>query len=189
MSTRSAPVRGWTYEEFARLPDDGNRYEVIDGELFVTPAPSSIHQRVSARLGTELRVFATNQHRLGEVLYAPLDVILGEADYVQPDIIFLRKERGTLLTKRGIEGPPDLVVEILSPTTAIRDRTIKRERYARHGVPEYWIVDTVARRVEVYHLHEDADSPRIVTDLLRWQPVEGGPVLELDVAELLADLE
>jgi Uma2 family endonuclease len=188
MATQSAPVRGWTYEEFARLPDDGNRYEVIAGELYVTPAPGSLHQKVSARFFTELRVFATNQHRLGEVLYAPLDVILADGDYVQPDIVFLRKEREHLYTERGIAGPPDLVVEVLSPSTARQDRGIKRERYARYGVPEYWIIDLDRHWVEVYRLQEDASHRTIVVDWLRWQPVEGGPVLELDVRELLADL-
>jgi Uma2 family endonuclease len=188
MSTRSA-VRGWTYEEFSRLPDDGNRYEVIAGELYVTPAPGSIHQVVSARFFTELRVFATNQHDLGEVLYAPLDVIFSEGDYVQPDIVFLRKDHEHYRTKRGIEGPPDLVVEILSSTTARQDRGIKRERYALFGVPEYWIIDVDARRVEVYRLQDDPDQPTIVADRLTWQPVEGGPVLELNVAELLSNLD
>jgi Uma2 family endonuclease len=187
MSTQSA-VRGWTYEEFARLPDDGNRYEVIAGDLYVTPAPGRIHQIVSARFGTPLRVFATDQHQLGEVLYAPLDVVLGEGDYVQPDIVFLLREHEHRSTKHGIEGPPDLVVEVLSPTTAMRDRGIKRERYARFGVPEYWVIDIDRRRVEVYRLQEDSGVPTIVTDRLAWQPVEGGPVLELNVAELLADL-
>jgi Uma2 family endonuclease len=188
MATQTAPARGWTYEEFARLPDDGNRYEVIAGELYVTPAPGSIHQKVSARIFTELRVFATNRHALGEVLYAPLDVIFEDGDYVQPDLVFLRKERGHLLTERGLEGPPDLVVEILSPTTARQDRGIKRDRYAHFGVPEYWIVDTDQRRVEVHRLAEPMSLPMVVTDRLAWQPVDGGPVLELNVAELLADL-
>jgi Uma2 family endonuclease len=189
MATRTAPIRGWTYEEFARLPDDGNRYEVIAGELYVTPAPGSIHQKVSARFFTELRVFATNQHALGEVLYAPLDVIFDDGDYVQPDLVFLRKERGHLLTERGLEGPPDLVVEILSPTTARQDRGIKRDRYAHFGVPEYWIVDTDQRRVEVHCLTDSPSLPRVATDRLMWQPVEGGPILELNVAELLTDLD
>jgi Uma2 family endonuclease len=188
MSTQS-PVRGWTYEEFARLPDDGNRYEVIAGDLYVTPAPGSIHQKVSARFFMELRVFATNQHKLGEVLYAPLDVIFEDGDYVQPDLVFLRRERSELLTERGIEGPPDLVIEILSPATARQDRGIKRDRYAHFGVPEYWIVDTERRRVEVYRLADAVEDPIIVADRLTWQPVAGGPVLELNVAELLADLE
>jgi Uma2 family endonuclease len=189
MSTQSAAVRGWTYEEFARLPDDGNRYEVIAGELFVTPAPGRTNQIVSARFGTLLRVFATDQHGLGEVLYAPLDVIFAEGDYVQPDIVFLCREREHLATRRGIEGPPDLIVEVLSSTTAMRDRGIKRERYAWFGVPEYWVVDIDRRRVEVYRLQEDADYPAIVTGRLAWQPVEGGPVLELNVAKLLAGLD
>jgi Uma2 family endonuclease len=189
MATQSAPVHGWTYDEFARLPDDGNRYEVIAGELYVTPAPGSIHQKVSARFFTELRVFATNQHRLGEVLYAPLDVIFEDGDYVQPDLVFLRKERSHLLTDRGIEGPPDLVIEILSPTTARQDRGIKRERYAHFGVPEYWIVDIDRQRVEVLRLDDRTREPTVVTDRLTWQPVEGGPVLQLNVAELLANLD
>lgn len=188
MATQTAPAHGWTYEEFARLPDDGNRYEVIAGELYVTPAPGKVHQIVSARFGTELRVFATNLHGLGEVLYAPLDVIFADGDYLQPDIVFLRAEHEHYWTKRGIEGPPDLVVEVLSPSTARQDRVLKRERYARFGVPEYWIVDPKLRRVEVYRLQEDADRPTIVSNQLEWRPAQGGPVLELNVQELLRDL-
>lgn len=185
MSTQS-PVRGWTYEEFARLPDDGNRYEVIAGDLYVTPAPDMSHQEAGARLFLELRIFATRDHQLGQVLYAPVDVLFGEGDYLEPDIVFLRSDHAHYRTRRAIEGPPDLVVEILSPSSARQDRGIKRDRYAHFGVPEYWIVDTERRRVEVYRLAED---PIIVADRLTWQPVEGGPVLELNVSELLADLE
>ena len=188
MSTQSAAVRGWTYEEFARLPDDGNRYEVIAGDLYVTPPPETPHQEASARFFTQLRVFA-NQHGLGKVLYAPVAVILAEGDYLEPDIVFLRRDHMQYKTKRGIEGPPDLVIEILSPTTASQDRGIKRERYAHFGIPEYWIVDTDRRRVEVHRFDGRADQVAIVSDRLEWRPVEGGPVLELSVAELLADLE
>lgn len=188
MSTQSA-VRGWTYEEFARLPDDGNRYEVIAGDLYVTPAPGTPHQIVSARFFMKLRGFATDQHGLGEVLSAPLDVLFAEGDYLEPDLLFIRKENRHYQTRRGIEGPPDLVVEVLSPTTSQRDCGIKRERYALYGVPEYWVIDADRRRVEVYRLQEDAYSLTLVADRLRWQPVEGGPVLELNVAELLAGLE
>jgi Uma2 family endonuclease len=187
MSTQSA-VRGWTYEEFARLPDDGNRYEVIAGDLYVTPAPGTPHQIAHARFFTELRVFATNQHGLGEVLSAPLDVLFAEGDYLQPDILFIRAEHQDFQTKRGIEGPPDLVVEVLSPATSKQDRGIKRERYALYGVPEYWLIDAERGRVEVYRLQEDPDRSTVVTDWLRWEPVEGGPVLVLNVAQLLAGL-
>jgi Uma2 family endonuclease len=187
MSTHPA-VREWTYEEFARLPDDGNRYEVIAGELYVTPAPETPHQEASARLFMRLRSFA-DQHGLGTVLYAPVAVLLSDGDYLEPDILFLRRDHAHYRTRKAVEGPPDLVVEILSPATARRDRVLKRGRYARFGVAEYWIVDLDALRVEVYRLQEDGDPLRIVADRLAWQPVEGGPVLELSVAELLSHLE
>lgn len=188
MATRTAAVRDWTYEEFARLPDDGNRYEVIAGELYVTPAPETPHQEASARLFMELRGFAS-EHGLGKVLFAPVDVLLADGDYLEPDIVFVRTDHLHYKTKRGIEGPPDLVVEILSPTTARQDRGAKRERYAHFGIPEYWIVDTDRRRIEIHRLADSLSLPRVVTDRLRWQPAEGGPVLELDVAELLRDLD
>jgi Uma2 family endonuclease len=189
MVTQTAPAHGWTYDEFARLPDDGNRYEVIAGELYVTPPPETSHQVVSARFSTEMRFFATKEHKLGEVLYAPVAILFGEGDYLEPDIVFLRNEHDRFRTRRGIEGPPDLIVEILSPGTARQDRGIKRERYAQFGVPEYWIIDPDRQRVEVYRLQENASHRALVSDWLRWQPVEGGPVLELDVAELLSDLD
>jgi Uma2 family endonuclease len=188
MSTHPA-VREWTYAEFARLPDDGNRYEVIAGELYVTPPPDWSHQEASARFNWRLRGFATEQHALGLVLYAPLAVIFADGDYLEPDIVFLRADHMHYRTKRGIEGPPDLVVEVLSPSTAMRDRGIKRERYALYGVPEYWVIDADRGRVEVYRLQEDADRPAVVTDTLRWQPLEDGPELELNVAVLLAGLD
>ncbi|HEX6042378.1 Uma2 family endonuclease [Longimicrobium sp.] len=189
MSTQSAAVRDWTYDDFARLPDDGNRYEVIAGELFVTPPPDTPHQEASARFFMEMRDFATRKHGLGLVLYAPVAVVLGDGDYVEPDIVFLRREHEHYRTRRAIEGPPDLVVEILSPATARQDRGVKRQRYAQFGVAEYWIVDTDRRRVEVYRLREDPDHARLVADRLTWSPVPGGPVLELNVVELLADLD
>ena len=185
MSSHAA-ARRWTYEEFARLPDDGNRYEVIGGELYVTPTPKAIHQKILMRLGAAVEVF-TAEHGVGE-LFGPLDVLFGEGDYMEPDLVFVRSDRLDIVTDRGAEGPPDLIVEVLSPTTAIRDRGIKRERYAYFGVPEYWVVDPVRKRIEVYRLGEDADRPaEIAAERLEWQPVEGGPVLSLDVSQLLRD--
>jgi Uma2 family endonuclease len=111
---------------------------------------------------------------------------LGEDDYVQPDIVFIRRERGNNVTDRGIEIPPDLVVEVLSPSTAFRDRGLKRDRYARFGVPEYWIIDPNVRRVEVYHLAVDPYAPAVVaTDTMTWQPVPGGPILTLTLADFI----
>jgi Uma2 family endonuclease len=185
MSTQPAVGR-WTYEEFARLPNDGNRYEVIGGELFVTPAPTPLHQKVLTRLITALDSFS-EAHGLGEV-FAPIDVLFGEGDYLEPDLVFVTRDRMGIVSDRAAEAAPDLVVEVLSPTTAMRDRGIKRERYARFGVAEYWIVDTKRRSIERYRLQDDADRPSdVATEHLEWQPVAGGPVLMLDVAALLRD--
>ena len=140
-----------TYQDYVALPDDGKRYEIHDGELSVTAAPTRLHQIVSANLVDILRAHV-KARRLGLVLYAPLDVILsdrpGETTILQPDIIFLDRERLGLISHRAIEGPPTLAIEILSPSTAVIDRVRKRELYARYGVPNYWLVDLEARDIE-----------------------------------------
>jgi Uma2 family endonuclease len=188
MSTQSA-VRGWTYEEFARLPDDGNRYEVIAGDLYVTPAPGSIHQRVSVRLTTLFEIFC-EEHGVGSVYDAPYDVILGDGNYLEPDLVFVRQDRSEIIKDHGVVGTPDLVAEILSGSTAHRDRGIKRQRYAEHGVPEYWVIDTDARLVEVYRLTGgELRRVEVATDFLRYQPVPGGPELVIDVPHLLRPRE
>jgi len=185
MSTQPA-VRRWTYDEFARLPNDGNRYEIIEGELFVTPMPHPLHQKVVMRLGAALEAFCV-AHDLGEV-FAPIDVIFGEGDYLAPDIVFVLRDRIQVVTDRGAEAAPDLLIEVLSPKTAMRDRGLKRERYARFGVPEYWVVDTDRRRIERYRLHDDPGRAMEIADVaLAWEPVPDGPVLTLNVADLLRD--
>jgi Uma2 family endonuclease len=182
------PVRRWTYREFAQLPDDGNRYEVIAGELCVTPAPNYTHQKVVSSLDRLLGLFALQQG-LGEVVPG-VNVLFAEGDYLIPDLVFVRRERHKgIVGEPGVKGPPDLVIEVLSDSTAGRDRGVKRERYALYGVPEYWVVDVGARQIEMYWLKEDQRLPRIVRDMLRWQPVEGGPVLEIDVQDVLRGLE
>ncbi|HEX8275762.1 MAG TPA: Uma2 family endonuclease [Longimicrobiaceae bacterium] len=174
----------WTYAEFARLPDDGNRYEVIAGELHVTPAPRPLHQRTIARLGFLLESF-TRENGLGWILPGPVDVLFAEGDFLEPDLVFVRRERLQVVTERGIEGAPDLVVEVASPSTARMDRGVKRERYARFGVPEYWVVDADARSVEVYRMLVDPTHPEVVRDVLTWSPVPGGPALRIDVQDTL----
>jgi Uma2 family endonuclease len=177
--------RGWSYAEFARLPDDGNRYEVIDGELFVTPAPQPLHTLVGFKLATVLDAFVV-RHGLGWVMPAPVDVLFGDGDYVQPDVVFVRRENGESITDRGIEVPPDLVVEVLSPSTALRDRGLKRERYAYFGVPQYWIVDPVRQQVEIYRLDEDPDRPVVVAhESFEWQPVPGAPTLLINISDFM----
>jgi Uma2 family endonuclease len=173
----------WTYAEFARLPSDGRRRELIAGELHVTPAPHPLHQRIVARLVTRLEPFVAG-HALGWVFPGPIDVLFAEGDYVEPDVAFVRRDHGAIITHRGIEGPPDLIVEVLSPSTAERDRKVKRDRYAHFGVPEYWIVDPDGRSVEVHRFPPEAESPRVMRDLLAWRPVPEGPTLVLRVAEI-----
>ena len=142
----------FTYEDYVNTPED-KRYELLDGELIMTPAPVEIHQRVSILLGWRLIQFVT-ENGLGRVYQAPFDVVLSDMDVVQPDLLFVSNARAHIVTAANVQGAPDLVVEILSPSTAERDRTLKRRLYARHGVSEYWIVDTEASSVTVLLLRE-----------------------------------
>ncbi|HEU4882587.1 MAG TPA: Uma2 family endonuclease [Longimicrobium sp.] len=180
---------GWTYSEFARLSNDPNRYEVIDGEVFVTPVPSPWHQEVAARLFTEVRLFVEDHH-IGKLLPGPLDVLFADGDYLSPDMVMVRLERLGIVSDRGLEGVPDLIVEITSPLTAERDRGIKCERYAYFGVPHYWIVDPHARQIEVHQPWLDPRHPVLITsDVFSWQPYPGSPTLKVDVAGMTAGFD
>lgn len=132
-------------------PDDGKRYEVIDGDLYVSPAPSWGHQRFLGRLYLRLGQWVY-EHGLGEIVPAPLGVVLDEETGVEPDVVYVSRERLHLISQRGVEGPPDLVVEVLSPSTQARDRGIKMRRYALAGIPHYWLADAEARVLETYRL-------------------------------------
>ena len=142
-----------TYRDYAALPDDGRRYELHDGELSMTPAPGTRHQRAIGALHVLLRAHV-EAHRLGEVFLSPVDCILSDTTVVQPDLVYLDLTRADLVTERAIEGPPTLVVEILSLSTTRIDRVRKRELYAQYGIPYYWIVDPVAGTLEAYGLSE-----------------------------------
>ena len=146
------PKAKLTYEDYAKTPDD-ERWELIDGELFRMPSPNIAHQRISRWLLFCLSPFVENHH-LGEVFDAPIDVVLSDTDTVQPDLLFISKERMGIIAALNVQGAPDLVVEIHSPSTAQRDLTAKRELYARHGVKEYWPIDPVARTVTVLLLRD-----------------------------------
>jgi Uma2 family endonuclease len=188
MATTPA-FRTWTYEEFAQLPNDGNRYEVIAGELVVSPSPSMPHQELVFRLAIQLRLFA-DEHQLGRVVLGPADVLFGPGDYLEPDLLFVRRDRHGIISERGIEEAPDLVIEVLSPSTSFRDRGIKLQRYAHFGVPEYWILDPRKQQVEVHRPAEDATNVVVLTaGMLEWRPVADGPALQIDVAALFRDLE
>src|SRR5690349_12085342 len=125
-------MRKLTLSDYERIPPDGNRHEVLGGEEFVTPAPDIGHQRTSANLQFLLEQHVRG-HALGLILDAPTDVLLSDEDFVQPDLLFVSKERGSIVGEKNIQGAPDLVVEILSPPTATVDRTLKRDLYARAG--------------------------------------------------------
>ncbi|MBI4278205.1 MAG: Uma2 family endonuclease [Armatimonadetes bacterium] len=140
-----------TYQNYLQLPSDRNRYEILGGDLYVTPSPSPTHQSVVMNLGAQILAHV-RQHSLGRVLPSPVDVILSQVDVVQTDLVFVSKARAHIITDTGIQGPPDLVIEILSPTTARVDRGRKMETYARSGVAGYWIVDPDTQSVEVYTL-------------------------------------
>jgi Uma2 family endonuclease len=165
-----------TYKEYEALPADGRRYEIHDGELSVTPAPTPRHQRVLANLFDVLRQHV-NSRSLGEAFLSPLDVILDDTTIVQPDLVYLDPTRLGLVSDRGIEGPPTLVVEILSPTTTIIDRSTKHQLYRRYGVPYYWIVDPGARTLEAYVL--DEGRYRLETRAFGSAPVSLPPFPEL----------
>jgi Uma2 family endonuclease len=147
----SAVLPRLTYPELRMMPDDGKRYELIDGEVFVTPSPSEKHQRILANLLASMHVYA-QARRLGKVYPAPFDVVFGEKTALQPDLLFVSSARLGIVGPEYVLGAPDLVVEILSPYRVPYDRVTKFEQYARHGVGEYWIIDPVAETVDVYRL-------------------------------------
>jgi len=178
------PLPQITWDDVQQLPDDGNRYEAIEGALYVTPAPSVRHQVISFRLERELaRVLADAGH--GQVLHAPIGVRFpATGEGAQPDILFVSNERRGIVAPDELEGAPDLVVEILSPSTAQRDRDIKRRLYQRQGVAEYWIVDPDAEAVDVWRFSGNARTERFVDEL----PVRLGDerVGEIDLARIFA---
>jgi Uma2 family endonuclease len=152
---------------------------LIDGEIVMTPSPVPRHQVISVRLTAEFNDAIARRGR-GLVLAAPLDVWLDEANIVQPDLIVLLNDRLHQVTDRLIEGPPSLLVEIVSPTSRVRDRSLKRTRYARFGVPEYWLVEPEANAI-VVHAAPDGTDYRAVS-------IETGGVRAVTVPDLTVDL-
>jgi Uma2 family endonuclease len=177
--------RQLTYDDLLALPDDGLRHELIDGEHYVTPAPNLKHQAVMANL-TAIIVPFIKRHDLGRLFPAPCDVVFSPRDVVEPDLLFVSREHLGLLTEQNVQGAPDLVVEILSPSTRKRDLGIKRQLYDRMGVCEYWLVEPSFETIEVFR--RDAEALQLVTEL----SAEAGdilttpllPGLEIPVAEI-----
>ena len=157
---RSTPPRSvkLTYDDFVQFPDDGMRHELIDGEHFVTPSPNPRHQRILGSLYLEIGNHL-KAHPIGEVFFAPLDVVMSNVDVVEPDLLYMSRERAAeVLVPEHVRGVPELVVEIASKSTRKRDATIKRALYERAGVSEYWVVDPEIDVVRVYQKSADGFS-------------------------------
>ena len=138
-------------EDIWDTPDDGNRYEVIDGDLYVTPPPVEVHQRGAGNLYGYIWQYL-HAHPLGVVYMAPIGLRLDGANGLQPDLVYVSNARRDIIKERGIEGTPDLIVEVLSPSTEARDRGVKLRRYAAAGVPHYWLLAPRTRSLETYVL-------------------------------------
>lgn len=171
-------TRIWTREEVLALPDDGQKYELVDGELLVTPAARGRHQRAVQKLYNLVEPYVAAR-ALGGVMALPGDLDLNAGHLVQPDLFVGALVDGREPVEWDEFGVPLLVVEVLSPSTAVYDRVKKRRLYQRVGVPVYWIVDLDARLVEVWT--PDADRPRIEDASLSWQPDPAAPSLAIDL--------
>ncbi|HEX8154012.1 MAG TPA: Uma2 family endonuclease [Thermoanaerobaculia bacterium] len=143
-----------TYDDYAAMPDDGQRYELIEGELVLNPAPILKHQVVTGRIYARL-LWHVEKHGAGLVVIAPTDVVLSPENVLQPDVLFVSKARASILTRANVQGAPDLVVETLSDGTRRRDENVKRRLYERYGVAEYWVVDPEADTVRVFRRDGD----------------------------------
>lgn len=144
-----------TYDDFVQFPEDGERHELIDGEHVVTPSPNMKHQAVLRNLAGLVWSFLRT-HKVGQVFFAPFDVVFSDVDVVEPDLLFVSKERQSqILTAANVQGAPDLVVEVGSPSTRRRDEIVKRRLYERFGVAEYWVVDPELDEIKVYRRTDD----------------------------------
>ncbi len=178
------PIR-LTYEDFCALPDDGKRYEILDGDLYMSPSPFTAHQVVVGNLHLILAHFVRNK-QLGRVFVAPYDVVLGQHNVVEPDLIYVSKANASIITKKNIQGSPDLLIEVLSESTQDRDLRDKRNIYARHDVPWYWIIDPEGPRVMELKLMDRAFAVAAELSVdASWTPGLF-PQLTLNLPELIA---
>jgi len=178
-------ARRYSVAEAYALPDDGNRYEVVDGELLVTPAPRALHQVALEFLALSLWPYL-REHRVGVLLHSPADIELDRRSLVQPDLFVAPFVNGKWPRDWKDMTNLMLAVEVLSPSTARADRTIKRRRYQRAGIPEYWIVDLDARLIERWR--PDDDRPELLGEVLTWQPRADVAPLRIDLAAFFRDV-
>ena len=183
MSMAAAATKEWTYEMLQTLPEDGSRYEIIDGELQVSPAPVWNHQGVIWKLVALVDPYLTRCATLYGV-FAPADVIFDEHNVVQPDLFVVPLVDGKEPATLEDAGSMLLVVEVLSPSTARADRVTKRALYQRFKVPEYWIIDADSRLIERWR--PDDVRPEVLSEFIDWQPSPGLPVFRLDLIDFFA---
>lgn len=176
-------TRVWTWDEYAALPADGNRYEVLDGRVFVSPQPTAMHQRTVAAFQRHLDAYV-EAHALGEVLPS-VNLVMGPGRYVGPDLVYIPTERAHGFGGENdlwLEAPPGLIVEVLSPSTRGYDRIKKRRAYEEFGVDEYWIVDPSGGTVEVCRFAAGLEAPSEThRRSLFWRPDPTLPALEIDL--------
>jgi Uma2 family endonuclease len=176
MPTSSRPPR-LTYDDFLLFPDDGQRHELIDGEHYVTPSPGTRHQLLVGRIFYAIETHLRSHRAQGQVFLAPFDVVLSRWDVVEPDLVVIGGDQSGILTHKNIQGPPALVIEVLSPGTRKRDEQVKRDLYERMGILEYWLVDPDANRVAVYRRGKAGSFQRVPVLFAAARSVLSTPVL------------
>jgi Uma2 family endonuclease len=150
-----------TIHDLARLPDDGLRHEIIDGEHYVTPSPNTRHQRLVGRLHAAFVLYLRDHPEAGEAFLAPFDVVFSDFDVVEPDLLFICTDQHEIVTEKHVRGAPAIVIEILSPGTRKVDETIKYRLFERVGVREYWLVDPPLDLIKVHRRASDGSLPRV----------------------------
>jgi Uma2 family endonuclease len=176
MPAHQMPRQEWNADMVRSLPDDGSRYELIDGALLVSPAPTWRHQRAVRALLIAIQSYC-EQHHLGEALTSPADIELSPRDVVQPDVFVVPEIRSSWAEVRRLL----LAVEVLSPSSIHTDRFVKRPRFQRERVPEFWIVDQDTRVFERWR--PDDKEPEVITDVMTWQPLPHIPALSIPLGE------
>ena len=176
-----------TVEDYKVLPETGPRYQLIEGDLYMSPAPNRIHQQISANLQYLLTHWVRTHPGSGKIYDAPFDVYLDNENVFQPDLLLVRPEKFNLLTKAGLEGAPDLVVEILSPRTKHVDLGPKRKIFAAKGVTELWIIDPIVQTLSVFRLQDDAGNPTAILSEQDSFACDFFPELEISCAAIFED--
>ncbi|MGE3886970.1 MAG: Uma2 family endonuclease [Vicinamibacterales bacterium] len=162
MERFAVSARRLTAREFLRIPEDGKRHELIDGVHYVTPSPNVRHQELVGRLHLSMGTFLESRPHLGRI-FLPLDVVLSDHDVLEPDLLLVAADQQGILTKANLQGPPALAIEVLSPSTRMRDELVKRRLFDERGAREYWLVDPWDRRVTVFRRAADGSFPQVAS--------------------------